>query len=153
VIIVLVGTSLETSALLARFYEERWQVTLHSIMPMEAEKAAVMYETEGPDKLRAYLDELQKAERLSGFTSSMKTVRCCSIAPRHRSYRRSRGTRKEWRESPRRDSRQYGFSSVSRSSRSLVQVDGNTVSLFRPRRANSSRFQERLAGILTYAWG
>lgn len=65
VIIVLVGTSLETSALLARFYEERWQVTLHSIMPMEAEKAAVMYETEGPDKLRAYLDELQ----------SRKTVR------------------------------------------------------------------------------
>ena len=65
VIIVLVGTSLETSALLARFYEDRWQVTLHSIMPMEAEKAAVMYETEGPDKLRAYLDELQ----------SRKTVR------------------------------------------------------------------------------
>ena len=27
-IIVLVGTSLETSALLARFYEDRWQVTL-----------------------------------------------------------------------------------------------------------------------------
>src|SRR5215813_12670308 len=65
VIIVLVGTSLETSALLARFYEERWQVTLHSIMPVEAEKAAAMYETEGPDKLRAYLDELQ----------SRKTVR------------------------------------------------------------------------------
>lgn len=65
VIIVLVGTSLETSALLARFYEDRWQATLHSIMPMEAEKAAVMYETEGPEKLRAYLDELQ----------SRKTVR------------------------------------------------------------------------------
>ncbi len=65
VVIVLVGTSLETSALLARFYEDRWQVTLHSIMPMEAEKAAVMYETEGPEKLRAYLDELQ----------SRKTVR------------------------------------------------------------------------------
>jgi len=65
VIIVLVGTSLETSALLARFYEDRWQVTLHSIMPMEAEKAARMYETEGPDKLRAYLDDLQ----------SKKTVR------------------------------------------------------------------------------
>ena len=65
VVIVLVGTSLETSALLARFYEDRWQVTLHSIMPMEAEKAAVMYETEGPDKLRAYLDDLQ----------SKKTVR------------------------------------------------------------------------------
>ena len=40
VIIVLVGTSLETSSLLARIYEERWQMTLHSIMPMEAEKAA-----------------------------------------------------------------------------------------------------------------
>ena len=65
VIIVLVGTSLETSALLARFYEDRWQATLHSIMPMEAEKAAVMYETEGPEKLRAYLDEMQ----------SRKTVR------------------------------------------------------------------------------
>jgi signal transduction histidine kinase len=65
VIIVLVGTSLETSALLARFYEDRWQVTLHSIMPMEAEKAARMYETEGPDQLRAYLDDLQ----------SRKTVR------------------------------------------------------------------------------
>src|ERR1044071_556727 len=65
VIIVLVGTSLETSALLARFYEDRWQVTLHSIMPMEAEKAAAMYETEGPEKLRAYLDDLQ----------SKKTVR------------------------------------------------------------------------------
>ncbi len=65
VIIVLVGTSLETSALLARFYEDRWQATLHSIMPMEAEKAARMYEAEGPDKLRDYLDELQ----------SRKTVR------------------------------------------------------------------------------
>ena len=65
VVIVLVGTSLETSALLARFYEDRWQVTLHSIMPMEAEKAARMYEAEGPDKLRAYLDDLQ----------SRKTVR------------------------------------------------------------------------------
>ena len=65
VIIVLVGTSLETSALLARFYEDRWQVTLHSIMPMEAEKAARMYEAEGPDKLRDYLDDLQ----------SRKTVR------------------------------------------------------------------------------
>ncbi|HEX5603513.1 MAG TPA: ATP-binding protein [Pyrinomonadaceae bacterium] len=65
VIIVLVGTSLETSALLARFYEDRWQVTLHSIMPMEAEKAARMYEAEGPDKLRNYLDDLQ----------SKKTVR------------------------------------------------------------------------------
>lgn len=59
-VIVLVGTSLETSSILARYYEDRWQGTLHSIMPMEAEKAARMYETEGPDVLRAYLDELQK---------------------------------------------------------------------------------------------
>src|SRR5262245_6077550 len=59
VIIVVVGTSLETSSILARYYEDRWQVTLHSIMPMEAEKAARMYETEGPDVLRAYLDEQQ----------------------------------------------------------------------------------------------
>lgn len=65
VIIVLVGTSLETSALLARFYEDRWQATLHSIMPMEAEKAARIYEIGGPDKLRTYLDDLQ----------SRKTVR------------------------------------------------------------------------------
>ena len=64
-IIVLVGTSLETSNILARYYEERWQGTLHSIMPMEAEKAARMYESEGPDALRAYLDNLQ----------SQKTVR------------------------------------------------------------------------------
>lgn len=64
-IIVLVGTSLETSSILARYYEDRWQQTLHSIMPMEAEKAAVMYETEGPEALRAYLDALQ----------SRKTVR------------------------------------------------------------------------------
>ncbi|HXQ71423.1 MAG TPA: ATP-binding protein [Pyrinomonadaceae bacterium] len=64
VIIVLVGTSLETSSLLAKFYEERWQVTLHSIMPMEAEKAARMYETEGEDALRSYLDELQSRKTM-----------------------------------------------------------------------------------------
>ena len=58
-IIVLVGTSLETSNILARYYEDRWQATLHRIMPMEAEKAARMYETEGADVLRGYLDELQ----------------------------------------------------------------------------------------------
>ncbi|HKR15595.1 MAG TPA: ATP-binding protein [Pyrinomonadaceae bacterium] len=58
-IIILVGTSLETSNILARYYEERWQGRLHSIMPMEAEKAARMYETEGAGALRAYLDDLQ----------------------------------------------------------------------------------------------
>lgn len=59
VIIVLVGTSLETSAILARYYEDRWQQTVHSIMPMEAEKAAKMYETSGAEALKTYLDELQ----------------------------------------------------------------------------------------------
>jgi two-component system sensor histidine kinase CpxA len=59
VIIVIVGTSLETSAILARFYEDRWQQTLHSIMPREAEKAAQMYEVLGKDMLQEYLDELQ----------------------------------------------------------------------------------------------
>lgn len=59
VIIILVGTSLETSAILARFYEDRWQVTLHSIMPMEADKAVKIYETSGKDTLQAYLDEQQ----------------------------------------------------------------------------------------------
>lgn len=64
-IIVLVGTSLETSGIIARYYEDRWQRTLHSIMPMEAEKAARLYETEGAEALRNHLDELQ----------SQKTVR------------------------------------------------------------------------------
>src|ERR1044072_5043913 len=65
VVIVLVGTSLETSALLARFFEERWQVTLHSIISMEAKKEERMYEGDGDDKLRVYLNDLQ----------SRKTVR------------------------------------------------------------------------------
>jgi two-component system sensor histidine kinase CpxA len=59
VIIAIVGTTLETSSFLARFYEERWQAVLHSIMPMEAEKAARMYEQSGKDALRVYLDDLQ----------------------------------------------------------------------------------------------
>jgi two-component system sensor histidine kinase CpxA len=67
VIIVLVGTSLETSSLLAKFYEERWQVTLHSIMPMEAEKAARMYESQGEDALRNYLDDLQSKKTVRFF--------------------------------------------------------------------------------------
>lgn len=58
-IIVIVGTSLETSAILARFYEDRWQQTLHSIMPREAEKAAEMYELLGKDVVQEYLDDLQ----------------------------------------------------------------------------------------------
>ena len=76
VIIVLVGTSLETSSLLAKFYEERWQVTLHSIMPMEAEKAARMYEAEGEDALRNYLDELQsrKTARFFFFDDKGQTL-------------------------------------------------------------------------------
>lgn len=76
VIIVLVGTSLESSSLLAKFYEERWQVTLHSIMPMEAEKAARMYEAEGEDALRNYLDDLQsrKTARFFFFDENGQTL-------------------------------------------------------------------------------
>ena len=41
-------------------------------MPMEAEKAARMYEAEGPDKLRAYLDDLYRENfqlRLASYLS------------------------------------------------------------------------------------
>ena len=60
VIVVLVGTLLETSSILANVYEERWQVMLHSIMPMEAEKSARIFETSGKQSLQDYLDELQR---------------------------------------------------------------------------------------------
>jgi two-component system sensor histidine kinase CpxA len=60
VIVVLVGTLLETSSILANVYEERWQMVLHSIMPMEAEKCARMYETSGKQAVQDYLDELQR---------------------------------------------------------------------------------------------
>ena len=60
VIVVLVGTLLETSSILANVYEERWQVMLHSIMPMEAEKSARIYETSGKQALQDYLDDLQR---------------------------------------------------------------------------------------------
>src|SRR5438132_12204437 len=60
VIVVLVGTLLETSSILANVYEERWQIVLHSIMPMEAEKCARMYETSGKQAVQDYLDELQR---------------------------------------------------------------------------------------------
>ena len=59
-IVVLVGVSLETSSLLANYYETRWQMVLHSIMPMEAEKCARMYETSGKQAVQDYLDELQR---------------------------------------------------------------------------------------------
>ena len=59
VIIILVGTSLETSNLLTRFYEKSWQVTLHSIMPMEAERAARLFETDGKEAVKTYLDDQQ----------------------------------------------------------------------------------------------
>lgn len=58
-IILLVGTTLETSGLLARYYEERWQGVLHSIMPMEAEKTARLFEASGVQATRDYLDQLQ----------------------------------------------------------------------------------------------
>ena len=60
VIVVLVGVSLETSSILANYYETRWQMVLHSVMPMEAEKCARMYETSGKQAVQDYLDELQK---------------------------------------------------------------------------------------------
>ncbi len=83
VIIVLVATSLETSSLLAKFYEERWQVTLHSIMPMEAEKSARMYETDGEGPLRNYLDELQsrKTARFYFFDDKGETLLLDRPAP------------------------------------------------------------------------
>jgi len=58
-IVVLVGTLLETSSILANVYEERWQIMLHGIMPMEAEKSARIFETSGKQSLQDYLDELQ----------------------------------------------------------------------------------------------
>lgn len=59
-VVILVGTSLETSSILANYYEVRWQMVLHSIMPMEAEKCARMYEQSGKEAVETYLDELQK---------------------------------------------------------------------------------------------
>jgi signal transduction histidine kinase len=60
VVVVLVGTSLETSSILANYFEVRWQMVLHSIMPMEAEKCARMYEQSGKQAVEDYLDDLQK---------------------------------------------------------------------------------------------
>jgi signal transduction histidine kinase len=59
VIVVIVGMSLETSSILANYYEARWQGVLHSIMPMEAEKCARMYEESGKQPVQNYLDQLQ----------------------------------------------------------------------------------------------
>src|SRR5438309_8609758 len=60
VIVVLVGVSIETSSILANYYETRWQVVLHSIMPMEAEECASMYETSGKQAVQDYLKHLQQ---------------------------------------------------------------------------------------------
>src|SRR5438132_2394614 len=60
VIVVLVGVSIETSSILANYYETRWQVVLHSIMPMEAEECARMYETSGKQAVQDYLKHLQQ---------------------------------------------------------------------------------------------
>src|SRR5215475_7362663 len=60
VIVVLVGLSLETSSILANYYETRWQMVLHSIMPMEAEKSARLYEASGKQAVEDYLDNLQR---------------------------------------------------------------------------------------------
>ena len=51
--------SLETSSILANYYETRWQGVLHTIMPMEAEKCARMYEESGKQAVQDYLDQLQ----------------------------------------------------------------------------------------------
>jgi signal transduction histidine kinase len=59
-VVILVGTSLETSSILANYYEVRWQMVLHSVMPMEAEKSAGIYEQSGKQAVEDYLDELQK---------------------------------------------------------------------------------------------
>jgi hypothetical protein len=60
VIVVLVGLSIETSSILANYYETSWQRVLHSIMPMEAEKSARLYEANGKQAVQDYLDELQR---------------------------------------------------------------------------------------------
>jgi len=60
VVVVLVGFSIETSSILANYYEMRWQGVLHSIMPMEAEKCARMYETSGKPAVQDYLKALQQ---------------------------------------------------------------------------------------------
>jgi signal transduction histidine kinase len=59
VIVVIVGMSLETSSILANYYETRWQGVLHTIMPMEAEKCARIYEQSGKQAVQDYLDQLQ----------------------------------------------------------------------------------------------
>ncbi|HXI75005.1 MAG TPA: hypothetical protein VNG94_05420, partial [Pyrinomonadaceae bacterium] len=59
-VVVLVGFSLETSSILANYYEVRWQMVLHSIMPMEAEKCARLYEQSGKQAVEDYLDDLQR---------------------------------------------------------------------------------------------
>src|SRR5439155_13258288 len=60
VVVVLVGVSLETSSIMANYYETRWQNVLHSVMPMEAEKCARLYETSGKQAVQDYLDGLQR---------------------------------------------------------------------------------------------
>jgi signal transduction histidine kinase len=60
IVVVLVGTSLETSSILANYFEVRWQMVLHSIMPMEAEKCARLYEQSGKQAVEDYLDDLQR---------------------------------------------------------------------------------------------
>src|SRR5580765_5113534 len=60
VVVILVGTSLETSSILANYYEVRWQMVLHSIMPMEAEKSARLYDQSGKQAVEDYLDDLQR---------------------------------------------------------------------------------------------
>jgi signal transduction histidine kinase len=60
VVVILVGTSLETSSLLANYFEVRWQMVLHKVMPMEAEKCSRLYEESGKQAVADYLDDLQR---------------------------------------------------------------------------------------------
>jgi two-component system sensor histidine kinase CpxA len=59
-VVLLVGMTLEMSTLMARYYEDRWVTVLHTLMPMEAEKSARMFEQSGKQALQDYLDDLQR---------------------------------------------------------------------------------------------
>ena len=82
IVVVLVGFSLETSSILANYYEVRWQMVLHSIMPMEAEKCAHLYEQSGKQAVEDYLDDLQRHKSLFAFISLMKMETRSLIAAR-----------------------------------------------------------------------
>src|SRR5437660_8828519 len=59
-VVVLVGLSIETSSILANYYEMRWQGVLHSSMSMEAGRCPGMYEACGKAAVQDYLKALQQ---------------------------------------------------------------------------------------------